>query len=427
MKTKFLPLKIAALVVICCSVNAQIKIEPGFWGQNLWFSDYSNAPLSLLNNGLTLSEWTLLKESGAKMIRVGGKNYNNHDNLNDFTAPTHSITGDIIPSGYVSIVDDIRSNGFEPMITVPFRDDQKRSIAQQAAEAGEIVRVLNVVHKRNVKYFIIGNEPGKDQGYYPSSGFGANEDDVRRIRDYVKAFAVAMKKVDPEIKIIGPELEWHIPYILNRLFDNPTGTYTTFSIKGQIGTSFQGEVLSGPITSKYFVDFLSFHAYGGSVTTYTNIRHAYIDEGYTYKTEFNNIYTNYISNAGNDRTGNLKVMVDEFNMGGGTISTNTDVASETKNANTFLAGQLIVDMMAGMLGAVDGLGNPVYEGCNLWSLQEGDEFGFLHGSSSERKPTYWHYYMMANYFKENFIRIMQMLLLIQENALELTHASQRII
>jgi hypothetical protein len=134
----------------------QIKISPSFYGLNFWHTDFgnmntpTNTPTSTFD---ATYEWPIIQASGGKMIRIGGKGYDFPSSNNSYSAPhiNDPTTRDVIPAGYVSLVDEVRSKGFEPVITVPFRDDHRMTIAAQADTAAEIVRVLNIVHKRSVK------------------------------------------------------------------------------------------------------------------------------------------------------------------------------------------------------------------------------------------------------------------------------------
>jgi hypothetical protein len=395
-------------------------INPAFAGFNYWLTSYSlspvTAPVTVLNNTV----WSLLKNTEARLMRVGGKGYNASGYLK---AP---FTGsfDIVPSGYVKIVDDIREKGFEPIITVSFRDKhQIKSIAEQAESAAEVVRVLNIVHNRHIKFFIVGNEPGLDQEYYGiGSGSAQQPEDIYRIRDYIRKYSVEMKKVDPTIMIIGPEGEYDDDFLFeddplnnnNSLCSDPT-TPGNNSIMGTIPVTFEG-VSTGSASGKYYIDYLSYHAYSGFSNAFTTTysltsqrRQAYIETGYSYINKFAGTYTNYINNGYYNRTGSLKIVIDEFNMSGGSGSAASAASytADTRDANTFLSGQLVVDMMCGMMAAKEGSVNPntcPIAFCNVWSPQEsGTDYGLIHSSTSNiPKPTYWHFYLMSKYFKGEF-------------------------
>jgi hypothetical protein len=407
MRTKTIPFIL--LLLISLMVKSQTKISGIKFGLNLWVTDYKNAPFGPITTSLNPTQWTMSKLSGGSLIRIGGQGYNLETPSSPSSFP-HTGNGNgstISYAGYVQMVDDIRLNGLEPMITIPFEDRSKtKNLYAQALDAAEIVKQVNIIHKRAVKYWIISNEPTKDQGYTSST------QDIRNIRDYIKAYSVEMKKIDPDILIIGPELESEDPNFLNPLFSNPNTNLS--SISGTIPATWNGIILPGNVTGKYFVDYLSYHTYPGygstMTTTLMSIRQRYVEQGYKVMTSFANTYTNYINNpsVGYNRTGNLKIMLDEFNMGDidapyASSLTAASVTAEVRNSNTFLAGQLVTDIMAASMMPVDASGNAVYECSNIWGIKEGQQgFGILH--NNDPKPTYWHYWMVAKHFKGEFYK-----------------------
>ncbi|MBA3662923.1 MAG: T9SS type A sorting domain-containing protein [Bacteroidetes bacterium] len=370
----------SVLIVFCYSLKAQMPIDPKFYGQNFWFTDYRNAPASA---GTDLLNWTEVQQSGAKFIRVGGHNYNFDLTPTDMTAPTNLL-------GYVNIVDAIRSKGGEPMITVGLNIAAMGTISSSeittgATQAAEIVRILNIANKRNVKYYIIANEPGKDFGLYTyddadSDGNPddpATSSDAITIANYVKAFSTAMKNIDPEIKVIAPELEF-------KNYD----LITPFMTSGG-SADLTGLITTGKGTNKNFVDFFSYHSYPGYYPVITN-RNEYIDQGYAERSAF--------SVTGKPTA--MGLVVDEYNLksSGNSLFNTTSFQNVFADPNSFLGGQMIVDMMAGMINADVDISN-------MWSTNESLSYGFIHDAGSgvyNRKPSYWHYWMMANYFKGDF-------------------------
>lgn len=288
-------------LLFVCSVSSQpIPINPLFYGQNYWFTNFnqSNPPIADLTN------WPELQATGAKLIRVGGHNYNF-----DLFVPsnrTYPLTsgGVLYPQGYVTIVDNIRSKGCEPMITVPFNGNLTPAIlATEAANAAEIVRVLNVVHKRNVKYFIIANEPGKDYLWYD---YTATALDAVPISQYVKAFAIEMRKVDPEIKIIGPELEGNYPNIVNVLLSSSDPS----SLVGLIPSISSTGEPTGAAEGKPWIDYFSHHFYAGYDPVYQATNRAQqIESGYFYS-DASFTVADQIALV----SSTMKLVVDEVNM-----------------------------------------------------------------------------------------------------------------
>lgn len=75
-----------------------------------------------------------------------------------------------------------------------------RTMTGTPEEAAELVRYVNIEKKYGIRYWAIGNEP---QFYEAALGetYG-----VERFNREFRAFALAMKAVDPTIQIVGPEL-----------------------------------------------------------------------------------------------------------------------------------------------------------------------------------------------------------------------------
>ena len=70
-------------------------------------------------------------------------------------------------------------------------------------QAAEMVRYSNIEKKYNVQYWNIGNEPTLYNGELKNRG---ETYDVNRFNQEWRTFAEAMKKVDPTIKLVGPEI-----------------------------------------------------------------------------------------------------------------------------------------------------------------------------------------------------------------------------
>jgi hypothetical protein len=397
---KIKQLQITLLILICINLKAQIQIHPTFFGLNYWFTKYTGAPFT---SSLIIPTSTIVNSynsaTGSKLMRVGGTGYNlYHNNNNPLYPSTNTGSNSIVtPAGYVKIVDDVRKNGFEPMIQVPYDDRSKiRGLEEQAADAAAIVREVNIVHKRNVKYWIISNEPTNDQGAAAGYSDPMGLDENRKVSTYLKKYSVAMKLVDPNIKIIGPELTSDYGAGLVQLFADPV---SSISVTGQIGSTFDGVTTPTNVANKYFVDYASFHSYPGyAVTSYTPYRKAYVDLSYSLATQYQSVFDNTLTGSYNDH---LEIMLDEFNMSSGSYTvaySGSSVSQESLNANTFLAGQLVADMMGAMLTTTRTATTTPYSNCNLWSSQETEHTGYI-STNDERKATYWHYWFMSNFFK----------------------------
>lgn len=398
-------LLLAGLGAMAQTLTVSATIKPTFYGQNFWFTDNKLAPSPDPNASQDLTSWPEVLSSGVRVLRVGGTNYNDVDYKNSLGAGITS-TKPTNPLGYVKIVDRIRAQGCEPMITVPYNGNDGvgsdvKNIDEQAKAAARIVELINVVHKRNVKYFIIANEPETDY----SPGITAE-----KIATYIKAFSTAMKKVDATIKIIGPELSGYVASktMTDELLADPS---LPTSIKGEI------EGMSGI----YYIDYFSYHEYPSSkfVSSRTGAHNiinspmdfnAYNDDqiplpisyGWRYAGIYKRIsHLKEMISANFDRSTTLKIAITEVNIKGTAPfidGLNSDISDGALQAvqdpNSFIMSQwLIENMCIAMLEDVSFF--------NFWSVKEGnkDAFGYMHGTSGEKKPAYWAYSMVANNFK----------------------------
>jgi hypothetical protein len=381
-------------------------IPPTFYGVNAWETDYGDAPFGGSVNGACIP---LVSSTKAKMIRVGGIAYSVERDASieprAFPHRTGTLAGfETNPAGYVRIVDDCRAAGFEPMLQVPFDDISKiKNIDEQAREAAEIVRVVNIVHKRNVKLWIIGNEPNESQHYTGTS------QEAQIVRRYTRAYATQMKNMDPTIETLGPELSSADANYLTPLCASPT---LSSSISGTIDN------VGMPGHTKVFINYLTHHRYGGFGSVFTNTtlsnRQRYVEAGHGLAVSINSTFTTHIkplniAPSSTIRTAPLHGAITEFNMHENediTLNNQSSVASseitgDDFNGNTFLAGQYVVDQIAAMLSVDDGTGNCPYKFSNIWSIREGRSLGLLH-TNNNKKPTFWHFWMMSRYFNGVF-------------------------
>jgi hypothetical protein len=382
------------IILVALALNAQTKISPQFFGGNLWYTDYSIGRGNY--DKITTDQWNRLKNSGMTMMRQGGTGYN----VGEKEPET--------PLYYVDIVDDIRSNNMEPMITVPLKGlngdeaNDMDKIRQYAGNAAEIVRMVNVVNKRHVSYFIISNEPGGNNGIYDPEHVNTTITDATEakiISRYVKEFSVAMKKVDPDIKIIAPELEFNIYLLFTDLLADPANP---LSITGTIPAYFN-DASTGAAAGKQYVDYISFHTYSGYYPE-LDLREKFMSEGDDQQIAYQSFYSDYPS------AGGIHLMIDEFNVG--TLGTTSSIAqTEVENTssadpNSFISAQVLAEKMCGMMATENPSSHqPLVTTCNIWSTQEGDAYGFLHDNSTYSalpKPSYWHYWLLGNYFKGSY-------------------------
>ncbi len=332
-------------------INAQ-AISPHFFGQNAWMPDSIG---KTYYGGKLHQLWPDIKASNPHFIRFGGIGA-------DREMPTKTQ--------FLKMIDAIRSNGMEPTLQVPF--DKWKFTAQQAAD---LVKFINITSGRNVKYWSIGNEPDLGYAYTNSSQVAA----------YVKAFATAMKNVDPTILIMGPETAWFNQNIINGL-TTPNGP---------------DDVTGRDANGRFYLDIISFHSYGfdGSQNRNQVISKLTQPGGL----QDNLIYLNTrvaACNTAHGRSGSskLKTAITEANIGWQNAPGDNLWGV---GASSFIGGQYWAEMMAVSLKqGVDFV--------NFWSVQEGGggantNIGYIEPSNNNKKPSYYHFKMMADNFKGNFV------------------------
>ncbi|RZK29318.1 MAG: hypothetical protein EOO63_09315, partial [Hymenobacter sp.] len=264
-------------------------ISPYLAGQNAWLpKGYGGVTY----NGILDQLWPTVQKSKVQLVRIGGNGVEFH-----------------LPSGpeYVALIDSIRRIGAEPMVQVP--EGRGRYTAAQAAA---VVQYVNVTMGRNVKYWIIGNEPNLN-----SATYGAPTP-VARVAAYTKDWASAMKAVDPTILTVGPELSF----------------YDTSYINSLIGGA--NDITGQDANGRYYVDIVTFHSYpfGGTQT-----RAQVLAAAQTLSGNVDRLLT-LLSNAntlnGRTVTSPLKWAVTEFNIGYANPASNT---VEGLGVHSFINGQ----------------------------------------------------------------------------------------
>jgi len=195
--------RILLLLLSASLLHAQ-QISPYLLGTNVWYNPNQ-------------AVWDVHATAGHKIIRIGGHAYD--DNMPSIAQ-------------LETWVNLIKSIGAEPLIQV--------SQYQDANAAAAVVRHFNVETNNPVKFWGIGNEPWlqrdrPDMGTIPGIVSG-----------YVKTHAVAMKDVDPTIKIYVANMCYFEESVYQQLF-NSTGVN---SVGGM-----------APGKNYYYVDGASWHRY----------------------------------------------------------------------------------------------------------------------------------------------------------------------
>lgn len=332
--------------------NAQAQTIPvNFFGQNAWMPDTIG---SINYNGKLHQNWGKVRDSKAALIRFGGI-------APDQNKPTNFQ--------YIKMIDSIRAKGMEPVIQVPFHKWQYS--AQQAAE---IVQYINITKGKNIKYWVIGNEPDLDYAYTNASQVAA----------YIKPFASAMKAVDPSILTIGPETAWFNQGIINGL-TNPGGP---------------DDITGKDAAGRYYIDIISFHFYGFNGTQSREQVISKLSQSGGLNENLAYLQQRLLAcNSAHGRSGNstLKVAVTEANVGYKNAATDNLYGF---GVNSFIGGQFIAEMFSvGLKNSVNFM--------NVWSVVEGNgtelNIGYIDPSTGNKKPAYYHFQMMADNFKGNFL------------------------
>jgi PKD repeat protein len=342
------------LVIFCLFLISNFSfgqsISSRLFGQNAWMPDTIG---TTFYNGKLHNNWGNIQASNSQTLRFGGIGPDHH-------MPTNYQ--------YIKMVDSIRTRGMEPIVQVPFNNFEFT-----AAQAAAIVQYVNVTKGRNVKYWIIGNEPNLGYGYTTAAQVAA----------YIKPFATAMKAIDPTILIIGPELAW---------FDQPI-------IDGLTSPGGANDITGRDINNRYYIDVFSYHTYpfNGSQTRSQVI--SKLTSVGSMKDNLAYLNTRIAAcNSYHSRTGTaaIKTAITEMNINWQNPS--IDNVSGL-GASSFIGGQFVAEMFSvAMKYSVDII--------NLWSVIEGNSetlnIGYLDRTTGAKKPLYHHFQMLAQNMNGNY-------------------------
>lgn len=352
---------------VSATTSGNVAISPTFFGINAWMPYQIG---SRVYYGNLDSQWTNVQSSGAKIMRYGG------NGVDQYADPFWVDPGDPNKSTlkqYLAMVNNMQSRGIEPVLQVPVYGS-----TYDANDAAEIVRYINVTHLKGVKYWSIGNEPDLPGGAYGSST-------ATTVANYFKPIASAMKAVDPTIKIIGPDTAWYNEPIINGL----TACGTSTDITGR------------DANGRYYVDILSFHHYLGDGTqTRAEVLSSLMSAG-GFHDDLGALQSRI--NACNSywgRTGTsaLKMAVTELNVN--YTNTTTDSLTGT-GAKSFVGAQWWAEAMG--IAMRRGVDFVAFWSTIEGSAQTGNELGFISGDGTTKRPTYYHFQMLAQNFRGSSI------------------------
>lgn len=342
---------ILALGLFATAESQAQTIPTTFFGQNAWMPD------SVGSNhlgGKLHQNWGNIEASKCQVIRFGGISP-------DRDKPTNYQ--------YIKMIDSVRARGMEPVMQVSFHNGKYN--AQQAAD---LVQFLNVTKNKDIKYWIIGNEPDLEYQYTQASQVAA----------YFKPFASAMKAVDPSIKIIGPETAWFNEGIINGL-TTPNGPY---------------DITGRDANGRLYLDIISFHTYpfNGSQNREQVVSELMKTNGFNDRLAYLNTRV-AAANQAHNRSGNasLQTAVTEMNIN---YKNNPSDNLNGSGANSFIGGQFVAEMFG--VGLKNGVSM-----MNVWSVIEGNNqelnIGYLDRTTGAKKPSFYHFKMMAENFRGNYV------------------------
>ena len=339
------PSAVSRLLIGLCLVGAIARgafptgapVSPQLIGQNFWFNPPDSA-------------YPTIKESGVKVLRIGGKAYDDTP-LSD--------------AALLKQVDNIRAIGAEPLIQV--------SRHKSAALAAATVTFLNVTHGRAVKFWSIGNEPDLDWK-------GSEAELAAYTAGYTKTIASAMRDIDPTIVISATDMAFH----------------STPKYDALLGGA--ADITGRDAKGRFYVDGINFHRYPfADVFT----RSAVLAEMHTAFESRVAVLVAQLARAntlhGRTDSAALSWGLTEFNL------TYKNPATTTNNiaglgVSSFLNGQFFAEYfrVAMKYGA---------HLTNTWSLLEGGgngsstDFGYIGGSwtAPVMRSSFYHLQMVATY------------------------------
>ncbi|MFY0650697.1 MAG: hypothetical protein JXQ96_01625 [Cyclobacteriaceae bacterium] len=328
------------------SESVRPKISSFLLGQNYWMDLWEQRDVI----------FPLVRESGVKIIRIGGIGYD-HDLSRRSNEEIETW------------IDDIKGAGAEPMLQV--------SRFADVNDAVRWVKYFNVETKNRIQYWNIGNEPN----IHRPPG-------IEAVYDYVVKYARAMKEVDPTITIFVPD----------------DAGYKRDGYVRLCGGDL--DITGEKIGDTYLIDGFSWHLYA---FWYDYARRHVMDRvQLTYRPIAQDLRKLMAAaDAKHNRQGDQKLKwgIGEFN-----INVNIDVDSDSVKYKTtegvghqsFLSGQFYAELF-GMC-----MEEEAYYAAT-WNIHEKgnrytNDFGYLDGPMDNPTPrsNYWHMWMLAHNFSGEY-------------------------
>jgi hypothetical protein len=149
------------------------KVSPYLFGSN--YGPWTAVPADMLSAAY---------DSGVQALRFPGGEWGDRNDLKSYH---------IDP-----FMDFVKQVGAIPTISV-------RLLEGTPEQASELVRYVNVEKEYGVQFWSIGNEPTLYAGHFQAEA-KADDYETEQFNREWREFALAMKAVDPTIKLIGPEV-----------------------------------------------------------------------------------------------------------------------------------------------------------------------------------------------------------------------------
>ncbi|MDF2451601.1 MAG: C-terminal target protein [Bacteroidota bacterium] len=434
------------LTILCFfsqTISAQ-NIPNNFFGINHWMPDKflmfnATTPPIYPHGAVDFAPLqNMVQQTGVTFYRIGGDQYDKFG---------IQIGSNALNNDYIAAIAKIKSfnSGAKFLIQIPFGSEHISPFTPfTPANAATLVQNIASAYPTDQFYYTIGNEWDI---YYEdcASPPCPKRYDWKEIATFIREYSFAMKNADQTIKIVAPALtrfdgeDKDNIQIIPQIFSNTGDQWDISDIINEPGTN--------AADGLYYVDVLDFHSYKGGTTggdmsgmTLSNFganRTSSIDyPNNGLVATLNNLQARLaIVNA--DRLGSkMTWAITEMNIAYSNppynAATDENPTALDKNSvyglgcRSFFAGQFWADFISGILkNGRDPLNNNLEFVCP-WSVHEG---GAVHGTDWNNEiqgngsiydlgmtkgpadqddapiplSTYWHYYMLANNFKGDFL------------------------
>jgi hypothetical protein len=321
-------------------------ISPYLFGQNLWLTDGSEGRPGYIDKFL----WPKIKESGIKIIRIGGNGYDG------------SMPGIETLTKWIR---EIKAIGAEPLLQV--------SRHEPAQKAADLVRYFNIDHDYKIKFWAISNEP-----------YLIAHVPIDTVSKYIKSYASAMKAVDPSIKIFVPDEAAYVKELYEALLLDDSKSVAGRDINGN-----------------WYIDGVTFHNYpNGKNYNRSDVIFYSVSKMRGMIINLKEVIEK--ANKKYNRTGNDELLwgLTEFNI---TYDNPDDLSTSGIAVPSFINGQFFADVF--------GLAMEYGAFCvTPWCIQESDRpstyFGYI-GAPPGFIPhsTFYHMKIMAENMNGAYLKI----------------------